>query len=45
MQNELLMLSSLIKSIKTILITMEETGADHTLALHCLIEQCERLLS
>ena len=44
MQQNTLVLSSLLSSIKSMLINMEETGVDHTAALHCLIEQCERLL-
>lgn len=43
-QHNTFILSSLLASIKTMLISMEETGADHTAALHCLIEQCERVI-
>mgnify|MGYP000050045704 CR=1 FL=1 len=45
MQQNTFLLSSLLSSIKSMLISMEETGTDHTAALHCLIEQCELLLS
>ena len=44
MQQNTFLLSSLLSSIKSMLINMEETGTDHTAALHCLIELCELLL-
>ncbi|WP_161599122.1 hypothetical protein [Alteromonas sp. RKMC-009] len=45
MNKDIITVAALLASIRAMLIMMEETGADHSLGLHCLIDQCEQIVS
>ena len=44
MNKDIVTIAALLASIRAMLVLMEETDLDHTVAVHCLINQCEQIV-